>query len=257
MKNSTGNHLKLGLFVTLSLLLLTGGIYFIGSQQQMFKNTFQINGLFKNVNGLKVGNNVQFSGITVGIIDNIQILSDTVVRVDMTIEEEARKFIKKDAVAIIGTEGLMGNKIVTIIPGANDKQPIENNDPIRTSTPISLDDILVKIKTTADNAAIISDELAGILEKVNNGEGTIGRLLTDSTISENINSTIVNLKKSSKGLDENMEAAKHNILLRRYYKNKEKRKKQKEKEAESEKQKEKEKEPEKKEKGKGLFNRNR
>lgn len=230
MKKNTGNHIRLGLFITIALLLFTAGIYFIGAQKQLFTTTFQIKGLFKNVNGLRVGNNVCFSGINVGTVENIEILSDTCVRVDMSIKEDTRKFIKKDAIAVIGTEGLMGNKIVTIMPGTNDKEPIENNDLIQTSIPVSIDDILAKIKITADNAAIISDELAGILVKVNSGNGTIGRLLQDSTIADNINSTIINLKKSSKGLDENMEAAKHNILLRRYYKNKAEKANQKEQE---------------------------
>jgi phospholipid/cholesterol/gamma-HCH transport system substrate-binding protein len=115
----------------------------------------------------------------------------------------------------------MGNKIVSIIPGTTDEQTIKNNDVIKTSVSVSLDDILVKIKVTADNAAIISDQLVEILVKVNNGNGTIGRLLQDSTIAENLSKTIINLRRSTKGLDENMEAAKHNILLKGYFKEKE------------------------------------
>ena len=61
-----------------------------------------------------------------------------------------------------------------------------------------------------------------IMTKVNSGSGTLGRFIQDSTIAENINQTIVNLKKSSKGLDENMNAAKENFLFRGYYKRKEK-----------------------------------
>jgi phospholipid/cholesterol/gamma-HCH transport system substrate-binding protein len=222
MKKNTGNKIKLGVFVFCGMILFIAGIYFIGDQKQMFSHTFLIKGVFKNVNGLKVGNNVRFSGINVGTIDNIEIISDTCVRVDMTIEEITRKFIKKDATAIIGSEGLMGNKIMTITPGTPTAKTIENNDLITTSIPVSIDDILVKIKTTADNAVIISDQLAEILVKVNSGSGTIGRLLQDTTIADNINTTIINLKKSTKGLDENMEAAKHNILFKGYFKNKRK-----------------------------------
>jgi phospholipid/cholesterol/gamma-HCH transport system substrate-binding protein len=222
MKKNTGNKVKLGIFVFFGIVLFIAGIYFIGNRQQLFSNTFRISGIFKSVNGLKIGNNVQFSGINVGTIENIEIISDTTVRVNMIIEEITRRFIKKDATAIIGSEGLMGNKMMSIAPGTCNAKSIENNDQIKTSIPVSIDDILIKIKITADNAAIISDQLGSILLSVNHGNGTIGRLLRDSTIADNINTTIINLKKSTKGLDENMQAAKHNILFKGYFRGKRK-----------------------------------
>lgn len=222
IKKDTGNKIRLGIFVSIGIVLFMAGIYFIGDRQQMFSSTFRIKGVFNDVSGLKVGNNVRFSGINVGTVESIDIISDTMVSVEMIIEDDVRKFIKKDATAIIGSEGLMGNKILNISPGTDAQKPIENNGIIRTAIPVSIDDILFKIKVTADNAAIVSDQLAEILIKVNNGKGSIGMLLNDSTIANNINTTIVNLKSSTKGLDENMEAAKHNILLKGYFKGKKK-----------------------------------
>lgn len=232
MAKNIESKIKLGVFVSIGIVLLTAGIYFIGERQQLFSSTFQIKAVFRSVNGLKVGNNVQFSGINVGTIEKIEIISDTSVTVDIMIEESTRKFIKKDATAFIGSEGLMGNKIMNITAGTLSQKPIENNDFIKTSIPVSIDDILVKIKVTADNAAIVSDQLAEILIKVNSGNGTIGRLLQDSTIADNINETIINLKRSTQGLDENMEAAKHNILLKGYFKDKKRKEEKKKKEAE-------------------------
>lgn len=234
MAKNIGSKIKLGVFVSIGIVLLTAGIYFIGERQQMFSSTFLIKAVFKSVNGLKVGNNVQFSGINVGTIERIEIISDTSVTVDITIEESTRKFIKKDATAFIGSEGLMGNKIMNITAGTMDQKPIENNDYIKTSIPVNIDDILVKLKVTVDNAAIVSDQLAEILIKVNSGNGTIGRLLQDSTIADNINETIINLKRSTQGLDENMEAAKHNILLKGYFKDKKRKEERKKKEAKKE-----------------------
>jgi phospholipid/cholesterol/gamma-HCH transport system substrate-binding protein len=91
------------------------------------------------------------------------------------------------------------------------------------------------LKVTADNAAIISDQLAEIMVKLNSGTGTLGRLIQDSTIAENINQTIVNLKTSSKGLDENMKAAKENFFLKGYFNRKEKAAEQKKLQAEEKK----------------------
>ncbi len=229
MTKNIESKIKLGIFVSIGIVLFTVGIYFIGDRQQLFSSTFRIKAVFKDVNGLKVGNNVQFSGINVGTIEKIEIISDTSVSVDIVIEENTRKFIKKDATAFIGSEGLMGNKIMNITPGTNGEKSIENNNYIKTSIPVNIDDILVKIKVTADNAAIISDQLAEILIQVNSGNGTIGRLLQDSTIADNINETIINLKRGTQGLDENMEAAKHNILLKGYFKDKEREEEKKQK----------------------------
>jgi phospholipid/cholesterol/gamma-HCH transport system substrate-binding protein len=230
MKNNSANKIKLGVFVFVSIALFIAGIYFIGNRQQLFNSTFEISGIFQDVNGLKAGNNIRLAGINVGTIESIEILSDTSVRVNMTISEDTRKFIKKNAIGLIGSEGLMGNKVISIIPGTSGSKLIENNDMIKTAIPPGMDDIMLKVNTTADNAIIISDQLAEILIKVNSGEGTIGRLLQDTTIAENINQTIINLKRSSKGLDENMEAAKHNILLKGYFKGKKKDAERKEKE---------------------------
>ena len=76
---------------------------------------------------------------------------------------------------------------------------------------------MASLRVTAYNAEIVSDELAEIMIKVNSGKGTIGRLIQDSSIAENLSQTMVNIKKSSKGLDENMQAAKHNFLLRGFF----------------------------------------
>src|ERR1035437_3811384 len=150
MKKTTGNTLRLGIFVSIGLFLFVAGIYFIGQRQQLFSSTFHISGIFKDISGLQVGNNVRFSGINVGTIENIKQITDSTVKVEMLIDEHTRKFIKKNAKAIIGSDGLMGNKIVLIIPGSTCKQQLSNNDTIETTRPISIDDILLKVKLTSD-----------------------------------------------------------------------------------------------------------
>ncbi|MES2592120.1 MAG: MlaD family protein [Bacteroidota bacterium] len=222
MKKNSNNKIRLGVFVTLGIALFIVGIYFIGNRQHLFSSTFRISGIFKDVNGLQVGNNVRFAGINVGTIENIEIVSDTTVRVDMIIDVGTQKFIKKDAKAIIGSEGLMGNKVMVISPGTSAKEMIKDSDTIQTSIPVNMDDILANLKTTTDNASLITGDLATIMSGIRSGKGTIGKLFMDSSFAMNVDQTMVNLKKSSKGLDENMEAAKHNILFKGYFNKKEK-----------------------------------
>ena len=214
MKKITGNKIRLGVFVSIGITLFIIGIYFVGQKQQLFNNTFHISGIFKDVNGLQIGNNVRFSGINVGIITEIQQITDSTVKVDMVINEDTRKFIKKNAKAIIGSDGLMGNKIMLIIPGTAGKQELSNNDIIETAQPINMDEIMLKLKMTSDNAAMITTDLAVIMESISKGKGTIGKLFMDTVFAENLDQTILNIRHGTKGFEQNMDAAKNSFLLR-------------------------------------------
>lgn len=219
MEKKKGNMVKLGVFVTLGIALFIIGIYIIGQKQRLFSDTFTINAVFKNVNGLLVGNNVRFTGINVGTVDDIIILNDTTVQVVMIIDEDTHRFIKRDAKAIIGSEGLMGNKTINITHGSPTQTAVEENSFILSEQPVGTDEILNKLKATADN-------LASITGNVSSGKGTIGKLFMDTNMANSLNQTIVNLQHGTKGFEENMDAAKHSVLLRgavkRMQKNKEK-----------------------------------
>lgn len=222
MKREGGKKVGLGIFVITALFFFILGIYFIGKKQQLFNETFRISGLFTDVRGLQVGNNVRFSGINVGVVEDIVIITDTTVKVDIQVNENTRRFIRKDASAIIGSDGLMGNKILTILPGTPGEAIIENNDYIRTTMPISMDDILFKLKVTGDNAATITGDLAAIIGNIRSGRGTIGKLLMDTSFAKNLDRTVVNLKKGTSGFNQNMEAAKQSFLFKGLFKKKKK-----------------------------------
>ncbi|MBI2417158.1 MAG: MCE family protein [Ignavibacteriales bacterium] len=200
MKSESSNKIKLGAFITLGLAVLIAGVYFIGEKQQLFRSTFRISGVFKDVAGLQAGNNVRFSGINVGTVENISIISDSAVNVVVIVDEATRKYIRKDAIASIGSEGLMGNKILIINPGLGLKKGIEDNDRIATEQPIDMDDVLLSLKTTIDNASILSSDLAKITKSIEAGKGTIGKLIMDETLARNFDSAIVSLKVGSNGM---------------------------------------------------------
>ena len=213
---------RLGLFIITGLALFVLGIFIIGKQKNLFNPVFSLKANFHNVSGLQVGNTVRFSGINIGTVDNIRIVNDSTVKVEMLIKKEVQKFIKTDSQAAIGSEGIIGDKVVVITQGFLSNKIIKSGQIITSVEPIETDAIMRSLKITADNAALASNDIVGIVAKINKGEGTLGRLIQDKSMANNINQTIVNLKKSSKSLDENMEAAKHNFLLRGYFKKKEK-----------------------------------
>jgi phospholipid/cholesterol/gamma-HCH transport system substrate-binding protein len=224
MEPSTKSKIRLGLFIITAVLLFVAAVFYIGKKKNLFTDTFNLHGIFRNVSGLEIGNNVRFAGITVGTVSNIVILSDTSVQVDMVIEKSTRKFIKKDSYASIGSEGLMGARVINITQGTFASASINEDEGIKTLEPAETDAILTSLQATGENAEIVTSQLAEIFYKINNGEGVIGRLIQDSAFAGNLSETINNLKTGTEGFSQNMEAAKHSLFLRGYYKKKNKEK---------------------------------
>ncbi len=208
---------RLGLFILGGLTIFVIAIFIIGKQEHLFDPVFKLTTTFYNVSGLEVGSNIRFSGINVGTVDNINIINDSTVRVDMLVKKSVQKFIKNDCEAAVGSAGIIGDRILIITQGSSDAPLAKDGEEIKSKEPVELDAIMGRLETTSENAAIISYNLAEIMIKINGGKGTLGRLIQDTTIAENINKTIMNLKSSSKGLNENMNAAKENFLFKGYF----------------------------------------
>jgi phospholipid/cholesterol/gamma-HCH transport system substrate-binding protein len=209
--------IRLGLFVAGGLALFVLAIFIIGKQKNLFNPVYKLTTTFYNVSGLQVGNNIRFSGINVGTVDNIIIINDSTVRVDMLIKKEVKKFIKSDCGVSIGSEGLIGDRLLIITQGSTGAASAKEGQELVSAEPVETDAIMASLQVTAGNAEIITQQLAEIMTKINKGKGTLGKLIQDTAIAENLSQTIVNLKKSSKGLDQNMEAAKHNFLLKGFF----------------------------------------
>ena len=262
MKES-GYQWKLGMFVIIGLALFVTTIYFVGKQKNLFGSTFELNSKFNSVNGLEVGNNVRFSGINIGTVEEIEFLTDTSVVIKLVIKEEVRKYIKKDAIASISSDGLMGDKVLVISSGKNSKVIVEDNDNIASKQAIEMEDLMVSVKKSVDNAGVITAQLAqfsysmnngnGALSKLvsdqefgnsiknmvsnlenssnefkkftvkmNDGKGALSKLVSDEKMGRMIDSTLTNVKTGTEGLNEVIEAAKHNFLLRGYFNKKKK-----------------------------------
>jgi phospholipid/cholesterol/gamma-HCH transport system substrate-binding protein len=213
---------RLGFFVAGGFILFVIAIFLIGKQKNLFNPVIKLTTTFYNVSGLQVGNNVRFSGINVGTVDNITIINDSTIQVDMIIKQNVQRFIKTDCQAAIGSEGIIGDRILIITQGSSASPAVKDNQFLTSVEPTETDAIIASLSVTAENLQVISGQMAEIMFKINNGNGTLARFIQDSTISENISEMIINLKQSSKGLHENMEAAKSNFLLKGYFKKKEK-----------------------------------
>jgi phospholipid/cholesterol/gamma-HCH transport system substrate-binding protein len=311
------HNIKLGAFVLGGLIFLVLMLYMIGKKQDLFGNTYILKARFENIHGLVPGNNIRFSGIHAGTVKRVKILNDTVIEVTMLIETKMKSIIRKNAVVSIGTDGLVGNKVVNIGPS---KQPAPlaeegdflsikkaldtdvmletlnktNNDVaviaaelkltiqhfnnssslweilndktipkdlriavanLRTATgkagnlvdnfntvisdvkngkgsvgalltdtsfAVNLNDAVMKIKNVGDEAdklaAEISKVVSGIDQDINKGKGVANALLKDSMITIKLNASLDNIQKGTDGFNQNMEALKHNIFFRGYFK---------------------------------------
>lgn len=229
MKTNSGQKLKLGIFTFIGILILVMAIFFIGKSKSLFNTTFNVFGVFKNVNGLQVGNNVRFAGINIGVIQNIRIISDTAVRVDLTLNKDVQKFLRKDVKASIGSDGLMGDKLVVINPGTMTSGELNNGDKVNTVNPFDVDKIIGRVTKAADNAEVLMTNLSEIVYKINHGKGSIGKLLSSDKLANDLEgtvkqarSTLKTVKKGTEGFSQNMEAAQHNFLLRGFFNKKKK-----------------------------------
>lgn len=196
MANQQENNIKLGVFVLAGLLMLIFALYLIGKNRDLFGANFEIKTRFSNLNGLIEGNNVLFSGIQAGTVKKIEILNDTTIQVVLLIDNKIKPFIHKNAVASIGTEGLMGDKVINIFP-SNRKSPIvDNEDIIATKRIINTDDMLQTLSKTNNNIADISEGLKSSVLRMNNS--SIWALLSDHQLSDGLKSTLSNIQKASK-----------------------------------------------------------
>jgi len=220
--HSQNYKVRLGLFIIGGILLLVVTVFIIGKKNNLFDPVFKLTSDFYNVSGLQVGNNIRFSGITVGTVNDITIINDSTVRVEMLIRNDVKKFIKTDSKAAIGSEGIIGDRLIIISQGGSDSAVVKAGQKLESTEPIETDDIMASLQITAANSEIITDQLSEVMIKINSGNGTLGRLINDPTIANNLGQSISNIKSGTAGLSENMEAVKENFLFKGYYNRKKK-----------------------------------
>lgn len=171
-------------------------IYFMGSQRSLFGSKVEVEARFRTVVGLQSGGNVRFSGLNIGTVKSVAIANDSLVSVILLIDNEAAKFIKKDAFASIDSDGLMGNKIISISGGTSDEY-ISDGDLLQSKEPMSIDDIISSFKNASDNANRLTNNLLLISDQINKGEGLLGKLVSDTALAFRIEHMTASLEASS------------------------------------------------------------
>ncbi len=202
---------RLGLFIIGGIALFVLAIFIIGKQQNLFNPVFKLSATFKNVSGLQVGNNVRFTGINVGTVDNIKIVNDSTVWVDMLIKKDVQPFIKSDCQVAVGSEGLIGDRLLVISYGSPDSPTVKDGQILASKEPVETDAIIASLQTSSGNIEVVTLQLAQIMIDINKGNGTLGRLIQDTTLAENISRTVENFKKGSEELDQTIVLAQEKV----------------------------------------------
>jgi phospholipid/cholesterol/gamma-HCH transport system substrate-binding protein len=196
MKTSTTNNIRLGIFITIGTVALIAALYLIGSNRNIFSNTIKISSQFYNVNGLITGNNVRYAGIDIGTVENIIIENDSSVTVYMIIEKSNSTYIKKNSIASVGTDGLMGNKLININPGSGSAPTIEEGDVLNSLRPIENDEMIRTLNTTNQNLETITEDLKKFTSRLNKSRGIL-KLIEDSVSADNIRQTLAVIRDAA------------------------------------------------------------
>jgi phospholipid/cholesterol/gamma-HCH transport system substrate-binding protein len=186
-------NIRLGLFVIVGIALFLTSVFYIGSEKNVFNKTFMVSAIFKNVEGLTEGDNVWLSGVKIGTVRNVTIISEGQVVVSLSLKDKQNEFIKKNATAFIGSDGLVGSKIVVIRPG-NASDIIQDNDTINSLSPTDTQELINIARDVGANTRSLTDDLKLIAARINKGEGIVGELLNDGELSRDLRETINSLK---------------------------------------------------------------
>lgn len=224
---------RLGAFIVLTLAILAAGVFVIGSKEYLFRSTYELKAQFDNVAGLAEGADVQVGGVHSGTVTGILLPNKPQGKVTVVMEltRSTHAIIKQDSVASIETEGILGNQYVAVSFGSAGQADVKNGDTIQSLPPLQVGDMLKKSNEILDSSkqaihfvTLATAHLNSISAKVDSGQGTVGALVNDRQLYDNLEQTTTTLHatmlQAQSGVtdfQENMEALKHNFLLRGYF----------------------------------------
>ena len=186
-----------GIFIFIGLIFLLAGILIVGNLRETFNRKMGVISIFDDVSGLQRGNNVWYSGVKIGTVSNLNFVGKSQVEVSLNIAIDAQQYIRKDAKVKISTDGLIGNKILVIYGGTDDFPKIEAGDTLAVERMFTSEDMINTLQDNNENLLVITSNFKDITNKLADGEGTIGKLLNDTSVYTNINAATEALQKAA------------------------------------------------------------
>jgi phospholipid/cholesterol/gamma-HCH transport system substrate-binding protein len=201
MANRKIDNVKLGIFVLIGLVALSFSLYKVGKGSSLFRKNFTLKAQFKNVSGLMIGNNIRYVGIQVGTIKKIELVNDTLIEVEMNIDEKMKNFIHKSDHVDIGTDGLVGNKLLNISKGKTRSELVSDGDLLGVSEALNTDEMMLVLSRTNTNIALITEDLKSTVQRLNNSTA-LWTLLNDKAIPDNMIASLKNIRNATVRADD-------------------------------------------------------
>ncbi|NCS80916.1 MAG: hypothetical protein COT22_02625 [Ignavibacteria bacterium CG08_land_8_20_14_0_20_37_9] len=195
---SKGSTIRLGIFILIGSILFLVAVFLLGNKQSLFSSTFEVKAYFSTIEGLRKGALVRLSGIEVGNVNDLRIMKDSLATVEVTLRlvADIKPFLKEDTRASIETEGLVGNKVIVLHVGSNASKQIESGGTIQADDPLNFGALVNEAKGTLEYTKDMAKNLAEIVAKVNEGSGSIGKLVNNDDLYNNTNRLIITADRS-------------------------------------------------------------
>jgi phospholipid/cholesterol/gamma-HCH transport system substrate-binding protein len=185
-------ELRVGILVIASFTLLGAGIFYVGGQAGFLTETYSITAYFESASGMTRGADVWLDGVPVGSVSSVTVSPSAdpmqSVEIGMDIDADYQEMIRSDSILTIGTVGLLGDGYVDIARGYTG-DVLQDGDTIQGESPGGLREIIEGTDDIVANIGELSSQIEEITQRVRDGEGTLGQLLTDSAVYDNLAST--------------------------------------------------------------------
>jgi phospholipid/cholesterol/gamma-HCH transport system substrate-binding protein len=187
-------ELRVGLLVIASFALLAVAIFYVSGQSGIFTKKYTVTAFFASANGLRSGAEVWLEGVTIGNVDQVRISKQAdpmrSVEVDLKVDESYRNIIRTDSTVTIGTIGLLGDKYIDITRGTESGQVIPDGGTLQGTEAGDIRKIVTGTSDFVANLDSLSTEVRKLADRVDRGEGTLGKFMTDTSVFDNANSTM-------------------------------------------------------------------
>ena len=198
------SSLKVGIVVTAGLVLLVVVVFMLGQRGGMFSTYYELKANFPKVNGLVIGSPVWLAGVEVGYVSDIRFppnLENKQLTVVMKIKKKYQKYIRSDSRAFVETKGLLGNKIITIYLGSPRGKILKDGDYIPSVPPLDITEFVSGATASLRNLENIIKDLRDIGNAIREGKGSLGLLVNDTQLYDQLVSILKKLRRFSELLN--------------------------------------------------------